>query len=41
MDPRDFRGIGREAQEALHEPAVYLLLHEGTTQGKAAQGKRD
>jgi len=41
MDPRDFRGIGGEAQEALHEPAVYPLLHEGMTQGKAAQGKRD
>lgn len=36
MRERDFRGLGRDAQEALRERGVYLVLHEGLTQGQAA-----
>lgn len=37
MKRKDFRSIGRDAQEALRERAVYLVLHEGMTQGEAAR----
>ena len=33
---RDFRSLGRDAQEALRERGVYLVLHEGMTQEQAA-----
>ncbi|MDQ6703342.1 MAG: hypothetical protein M3Z96_09700 [Pseudomonadota bacterium] len=33
---QDFRGIGRDAQVAPRERAVYLVLHEGKTQAEAA-----
>jgi transposase len=36
MEPRDFRGIGRDAQEALRERAVYLVVREGKSQQEAA-----
>jgi transposase len=36
MEQKDFRSIGRDAQEALRERAVYLVLHEGKTQAEAA-----
>ncbi|MGO9684382.1 MAG: IS630 family transposase [Beijerinckiaceae bacterium] len=36
MERKDFRSIGRDAQEALRERAVYLVVHEGKTQGEAA-----
>jgi len=36
MDYTDFRSIGRGAREALRERAVYLVLHDGMTQGEAA-----
>jgi transposase len=36
MEQKDFRGIGRDAQEALRERAVYLVLHESKTQAEAA-----
>lgn len=36
MRERDFRGLGRDAQEALRERGVFLVLHEGLTQGQAA-----
>jgi len=36
MERKDFRSIGRDAQEALRERAVYLVLHEGKTQAEAA-----
>lgn len=37
MERTDFRSIGRKAQEALRERAVYLVLHEGMRQGEAAR----
>ncbi len=36
MEQKDFRSIGRDAQEALRERAVYLVLREGKTQAEAA-----
>lgn len=36
MDARDFRGIGRPAQEALRRRALFLVEHEGLTQAQAA-----
>ena len=36
MERKDFRRIGRDAQEALRERAVYRVLHEGKTQAEAA-----
>ena len=36
MERKDFRGSGRDAQEALHERAVYLVLRGGKTQAEAA-----
>ena len=37
MDGRDFRSIGRAAQEELRRRAVYLVEHEGLTQAEAAR----
>ena len=37
MDARDFRGIGRPAQEALRRRALYLVGREGMTQAEAAR----
>ena len=37
MDARDFRGIGRPAQEELRRRALFLIEHEGLSQGQAAQ----
>ena len=36
MDERDFRGIGRPAQEELRRRALVLILREGLSQGEAA-----
>ena len=36
MERKDFRSIGRDAQEALRERAVYLVLRFGKTQAEAA-----
>jgi transposase len=36
MDARDFRGLGRPAQEALRRRALYLVEREGMTQAQAA-----
>src|SRR3954467_4141721 len=36
MDARDFRGIGRSAQEELRRRALFLVEHEGMTQAQAA-----
>src|SRR3954449_11265908 len=36
MDARDFRGIGRSAQEELRRRALFLIEHEGMTQAQAA-----
>src|SRR5689334_16188094 len=36
MDARDFRGIGRSAQEELWRRALFLIEHEGMTQAQAA-----
>ena len=36
MEARDFRGIGRAAQEALRRRALFLVEQEGMTQGQAA-----
>jgi len=36
MDARDFRGIGRPAQEELRRRALLLIEHEGLTQAQAA-----
>jgi transposase len=36
MDARDFRGLGRSAQEALRRRALYLTEREGMTQAQAA-----
>src|SRR3712207_4875526 len=37
MDARDFRGIGRAAQEELRRRALYLVEQAGMTQAAAAQ----
>ena len=37
MEKRDFRGLGRDAQEALRARAVYLVLTLGKTQTEAAE----
>ena len=37
MDRRDFRSIGRSAQEELRRRAVFLVVHDGLTQGEAAR----
>jgi transposase len=36
MEARDFRGLGRAAQEALRRRALFLVEREGMTQGQAA-----
>jgi transposase len=36
MEARDFRGLGREPQEALRRRALFLVKREGMTQGQAA-----
>src|SRR6478735_10285008 len=36
MDARDFRGIGRPAQEELRRRALFLIEREGMTQAEAA-----
>jgi transposase len=36
MDARDFRGIGRSAQEELRRRALFLIEREGMTQAQAA-----
>lgn len=36
MKRKDFRGLGRDAQEALRLRAVYLVVEEGKPQGEAA-----
>src|SRR5918997_352578 len=40
MEARDFRGLGREAQEALRRRALFLVEQEGMTQGQAALAAR-
>jgi transposase len=37
MEARDFRGLGRPAQEALRRRALFLIEHEGMTQAEAAR----
>ena len=37
MQARDFRSIGRAAQEELRRRALFLIKHEGLSQGQAAQ----
>ncbi len=37
MEKKDFRGLGRDAQEALRARAVYLVVTVGKTQMEAAQ----
>ena len=37
MEKRDFRSLGRDAQEALRTRAVYLVLTLGRTQAEAAE----
>ncbi len=37
MDARDFRGIGRPAQEELRRRALFLIEHEGMSQAAAAR----
>src|ERR671932_344439 len=37
MDARDFRGLGRPAQEELRRRALFLAEHEGMTQAEAAR----
>src|SRR4051795_1234156 len=37
MDARDFRGLGRSAQEELRRRALFLIEHEGMTQARAAR----
>jgi transposase len=37
MDARDFRGIGRAAQEELRRRALVLILRRGSTQAEAAE----
>jgi transposase len=36
MEARDFRGLGREAREALRRRALFLVEREGMAQGRAA-----
>src|ERR671927_1320474 len=36
MEARDFRGLGRETQEALRRRALFLVEHERMTQAQAA-----
>jgi transposase len=36
MEARDFRGLGRRAQEALRHRALFLIEHQGMTQAEAA-----
>ena len=36
MEARDFRGLGRAAQEALRRRALFLVEREGMTQARAA-----
>jgi len=36
MEARDFRGLGRPAQEALRRRALFLIEREGMTQAEAA-----
>src|SRR3954454_464792 len=37
MEARDFRGLGRPAQEALRRRALFLIEREGMTQAEAAR----
>jgi transposase len=37
MEARDFRGLGRAAQEALRRRALFLIEREGMTQAEAAR----
>jgi transposase len=37
MEARDFRGLGRAAQEALRRRALFLIAHAGMTQAQAAR----
>ena len=37
MQARDFRSIGRAAQEELRRRALFLIEQQGLSQGKAAQ----
>src|ERR671939_1538349 len=37
MEARDFRGIGRPAQEELRRRALFLIEHEGVSQAEAAR----
>ena len=37
MEARDFRGLGRAAQEALRRRALFLIEHEGMSQAQAAR----
>ena len=37
MDARDFRGLGRPAQEELRRRALFLVEREGMTQAEAAR----
>src|SRR5829696_5481948 len=37
MEARDFRSIGRAAQEELRRRALFLIEQEGLSQGQAAQ----
>jgi transposase len=37
MEQRDFRGLGRPAQEALRSRAIYLVTQAGRSQGEAAE----
>jgi len=37
MDARDFRGIGRPAQEELRRRALFLIERQGLTQARAAE----
>ena len=37
METRDFRSLGRSAQEELRRRAVFLVEHDGLSQGEAAR----
>src|SRR5918911_4079095 len=37
MEARDFRGIGRAAQEELRRRALFMIERQGLSQGRAAQ----
>jgi transposase len=37
MEARDFRSIGRAAQEELRRRALFLVERRGLSQGRAAQ----